>query len=198
MLSSTFPSWWVLPVAYLIGAFPTAFIVAKQLRGIDIRQHGSGNVGASNVSRVVGAGAGRFVLMVDFFKGFLPVVAARWLFPNDAWLAVAVSVLLLIGHSKSVFIGFSGGKSAITGLGTVLALSPVVAIVVGAMAYMIITLTRTVSLGTLTAAVLTPLLMLAVGDALPIWMYGLTAALYVGWLHRSNIRRLRHGQENKI
>jgi acyl phosphate:glycerol-3-phosphate acyltransferase len=185
-------------LAYVFGSIPTAYIVAKQVKGIDIREHGSGNVGATNVSRVVGKRAGQVVLGLDFFKGLIPVVVARCLFPNESWLPVVVSLAAIIGHSKSVFLGFTGGKSAITGLGTMLAQTPVTGLLLGLIAYAVSRLTKTVSIGTLATCVMTPILLVLFKEPVPAIIYGSVAAAYVAYLHKANIQRLLNGQENRL
>lgn len=188
--------------AYLIGAVPTGYIIAKKLKGIDIREHGSGNVGATNVKRVVGAKAGLATLILDFFKGFLPVLAAMWLFPKSAdpyqVVPVFTAIATVVGHSKSIYIGFSGGKSVITSLGAMIALEPVAALIAAAVAVLLIKTTRYVSVGSMTGAVLVPILVWLLHG--PVSHVLLTAfiAVYVVYLHRSNIRRLLTHQENRI
>jgi glycerol-3-phosphate acyltransferase PlsY len=190
--------WAALILAYLIGAIPTGYIVARRVAGIDIREHGSGNVGATNVGRVVGKKAGLAVLILDFFKGLLPVLAAVQIFGEDTFVPVAVAILVLVGHSRSVFIGFSGGKAAISGLGTILALSPVGGLILGVLAYTVIKLSRIVSVGSMTTAVATPLTLWLLGEPLPTVLYGVAAAVLVIVLHRANIVRLFKGQENRL
>ncbi|MBY0402939.1 MAG: glycerol-3-phosphate 1-O-acyltransferase PlsY, partial [Cyanobacteria bacterium] len=163
-------------LAYLVGSIPTGYIVAKQLKGIDIREHGSGNVGATNVRRVVGKNAGLFVLIFDFFKGFIPVFAfpfvISWLqgegwfatindlYMNDMFLKCFQIVLALaasFGHSRSIFLNFSGGKAAITTLGGLLALNILAGAITGIVAYLIIKITRYVSLGSIIASICAPI-----------------------------------------
>ncbi len=187
-----------LVLAYIIGSFPTAYLTAKRLMGIDIREHGSGNAGATNVWRVVGKKAGVFVLLTDFFKGFLPVTASQYLFPSAPALHVVVAIGTILGHSRSLFLGFTGGKSAITGLGGMMALAPVPAVLIGAVAFIVIKFTRYVSVGSMTAAVFTPIILYVLKAPLAYTVYGLLSALYVIYLHRANIGRLLKGTENRI
>lgn len=194
-----------LVLAYLIGAIPTAYFVAKKVAGIDIREHGSGNVGATNVMRVVGKKAGIFTLVCDFLKGLLPVLAVKHLlFPLDPWLHVAVALMLILGHSKSVYIGFKGGKSAVTGLGGLCGLLPLFALGVGVLAFVIFKLTRTVSIGSMCAAAIASIVIILLhnwdplGYPLAYVTYTVMASLYIIYLHRANIQRLLSGQENKI
>ena len=121
----------LLAMAYLLGSIPTGYLVAKLLKGIDIREHGSGNTGATNVLRVVGKPAGISVLIIDLLKGVAAIMGTRWLYPLSqsnpsastlAWLVTLSGLLAILGHSRSIWLGFTGGKSAATGLGVILAL----------------------------------------------------------------------------
>jgi len=189
-------------LAYLIGAIPTGYIIAKRLKGIDIRDHGSGNVGATNVKRVVGPKAGLATLILDFLKGLIPVWIACVLYPAQEYplqvLPVLVAVALVVGHSRSVYIGFKGGKSVITSLGALLALEPVIALISGCIGILIMKTTRYVSLGSMIGAFLVALLTFVLHR--PVSHQVLTAfiAAYVIFLHRSNIIRLLSHQENKL
>ncbi|MEB3245054.1 MAG: glycerol-3-phosphate 1-O-acyltransferase PlsY [Vampirovibrionales bacterium] len=195
------PTWMFFIYAllcYLLGAIPTAYIVVKRLTGLDIRAHGSGNVGATNVKRVAGAGPARFVLIVDGLKGFLPVLASQVLFPQHTVWHVIFAALCLIGHSKSVFINFKGGKGAITGLGTMFALVPAASLIAAVVALIVFKLTRIVSVATISACLVVPITcwLLNVPDAYLI--YACAAAVLVIVLHRSNISRLLKGQEGRL
>lgn len=198
--------------AYLLGALPTAYLLAKAIKGIDIREYGSGNVGATNVFRVVGKGAGITVLAIDLLKGTLAVVMLRslvgWLLPGTEWpdtwpgdwtaWAYAIAALLaVIGHSKSVWLGFSGGKSAATGLGVLLALAWPVGIGVAAVFALLVALTRTVSVGSIGAALSVAVFMAFTHQPIPYLLLAIGGGLYVVIRHRSNIARLLAGTEPK-
>ena len=185
-------------LSYALGSMPTAYLVAKKLRGIDIREHGSGNVGATNVMRVVGKKAGIFVLIVDFLKGFLPVMLVKWLMPQYPVLHTLIALAAVVGHSKSVFLNFTGGKSAITGLGGIMALSPLPALFVAVLAFTVIKIKHTVSIGTITAAIFAPVIFLLTKQPLEYTVYVTLCCLYIIFLHRANIQRLIKGTENKI
>ena len=190
--------------AYLLGSIPTGFVLAKTLKGIDIREHGSGNTGATNVFRVVGKGAGIGALVIDLFKGVLAVLLLRWLAIRfdvaadwQSWVLVAAGLLAVIGHSKSVWLGFSGGKSAATGLGVLLALAWPVGLSVAAVFGVVLAISRTVSVGSMAAAVSAMIFMGVTGQPLAYLLVAIAGGLYVVLRHRSNISRLLAGTEPK-
>jgi acyl phosphate:glycerol-3-phosphate acyltransferase len=185
-------------LGYLAGSFPTAYLVVKQLTGQDIRTIGSGNVGATNVKRAAGFKPFLFVLIFDFCKGLVPVLVSKALYPELYLMHVVVALTTVIGHSKSIFLGFAGGKSAATGLGGVMGLAPIPATLLGITAYTITKVSRFVSLGSMTASVLAPVLLLLFGSPLEYVIYAAIAGGYVIWLHRPNIQRLLKGTENRI
>lgn len=114
----------ILAGCYLIGGIPTGYLIARRLRGIDIRQHGSGNPGAANMYRTVGKGAGWATFIVDSFKGFICVMAAFYFFPGDYLFAAIAGVTAIAGHMWTVFLKFKGGKGVATGAGVFGALLP--------------------------------------------------------------------------
>ena len=184
---------------YLVAAIPFGLLVVKQTHGVDLRTVGSGNTGATNVKRVAGNKWAAFVLLLDFLKGCIPVLLARQYFPLDEWLPVWVALVAVLAHSKSVYIRFAGGKSAATGLGCFFGLSPLpIALGVAFIAFGTMKITRYVSVGSLTAAVVAPLLLLATGSGWPAIIYTTLAGLYVIFLHKANIQRLFNGTENRL
>lgn len=191
-----------LVATYLVGAIPNAYIIVKMLTGEDIRNHGSGNVGATNAGRVAGKKAGIAVLALDFLKGFLPVLGALYLFPlasdPNQLIPVLTAVAAVVGHSKSIYLGFTGGKSVITSMGCLVAMAPVPALIVGAIAVLIIKLTRIVSVGSMIGALLMPLVIWIMGGPISYVVATGLIGLYVIYLHRSNIVRLIKRQENRL
>jgi acyl phosphate:glycerol-3-phosphate acyltransferase len=199
----------LLAIAYLLGSLPTGYLVAKQLRGMDIRQQGSGSMGANNILRTLGKGPAIFVLAIDVLKGAIAVALLRhcalefssnlppWFSPN--WAAASGGLLAVLGHSRPVWFKFStGGKSVATGIGAILALNPIVALGTIATFSLTIGLSRIVSLSSILAAAIVPILMLALGQPLPSQLFGLAAGLYVIIRHRSNMQRLIAGTEPKL
>lgn len=193
-----------LLVAYLLGSIPTGFLLAKAIAGIDIREHGSGNTGATNVFRVVGKGAGIAALIIDLLKGVSAVLLLRWLSTQfnvmadwQPWVLVVAGLLAVIGHSRSVWLGFSGGKSAATGLGVLLALAWPVGLSVAAVFGVVLATSRTVSVGSMAAAIAAMIFMGVTGQPLAYLVVAIAGGLYVVLRHRSNISRLIAGTEPK-
>ena len=183
---------------YLFGSIPTAYIVVKQLTGQDIRQIGSGNVGATNVKRAAGTKPFIFVLIVDVLKGTIPVLISKALFSHLYLLHVVVALMTVIGHSKSIFLGFAGGKSAATGLGGVIGLAPIPALLLGLTAFAVTKLSRIVSVGSMSTAIIAPIVLYLFKYPLEYVIYATVAGAYVIFLHRANIQRLLKGTENRI
>lgn len=187
-----------LLLSYAIGSIPTAYLVTRKLKGVDIREHGSGNAGATNVMRVVGKGPGWFVLIFDFFKGCIPVLIVKWLMPQYPLLHTLIALAAVLGHSKSMWLQFTGGKSAITALGVIAALCWQAALLLGLLAWSIIKITRTVSIGSITAAICAPIIFWLLKTPTEYVLSMIVCCMYVVYLHRANIQRLRAGTENKI
>ena len=187
--------------SYLLGSFPTAAVVARAAKGIDIRKHGSGNPGAANALRVLGPIAFVVVFLGDFLKGFLPVVLATVLL--DGPLAqVLAGLCALAGHTWSIFLNFAGGRGVVTGVAALFGMAPPVAAVVTIITVSVILLSRYVSLGSVVgAAVALPLtaLWVAFGLGRPeLLLYAIPGGLIVIARHRDNIQRLQQGTERKI
>lgn len=188
-------AYWLLPLAYLLGAVPFGYLLCKLVYKVDIRELGSGNIGATNVMRSVGKWPALAVLLLDAGKGFLPVFLAN---RYGVTLALGCAILAILGHSRSVFLGFKGGKSVATGAGTILGLSPVVFLAVLGIWIVVLALGRIVSLASVTAALSLPLFMLAFRQPLAYVLFGALAGAYVVIRHRANLVRLREGKEPKI
>lgn len=185
----------VLLVAYLVGSVPVGYSVARWLGRLDIRRYGSGNVGATNVTRVMGARAGALVLAGDVAKGALAAWMGLRLLGVQG--AVAGGLLAVIGHSWPVFLRFSGGKGVATGLGAVAVISVPVAVVMVAIWAGVVLATRYVSLGSIISASTAPVwLWLAFRDW-PVVAGGVLMVLIIAWRHQSNVRRLLSGSEHR-
>ena len=214
----------MLPIAiitvlsYLIGSIPTSIIVAKQHRGIDIRQHGSGNAGGTNVIRVLGWKAGVFVILVDMAKGlFATIVLARLMYgqipfenvtPFDDFSVVQIiaGCAAILGHIWTLFAGFKGGKGLATAGGMLIGIAPIeVAVAFGVFAIVFL-FSQYVSLGSLSAAITFPLTMFFRENVFMVDIEGYQTLIYfsigisllIVYTHRGNIKRLLKGTENRI
>lgn len=188
-------------IGYLIGSIPTGYLIVKAKTGQDIRTVGSGSTGATNVKRVLGKKWFFIVMLLDAIKGAVPVVIAQLFLTSYAQYGltpVLAAVFVLIGHSKSVFLGFTGGKSVASGVGTILALNPLVGLSVAVIWGTITWISKYVSLGSIIALALSPFLMWAFKQPVGYIVYCAVGALYIIWLHRENIKRLIKGEENKV
>lgn len=188
-------------ISYLIGSIPTGYLIVKKLKGIDIRKTGSGSTGATNVKRVLGTKWFFTVMILDALKGALPVLAAVHyydLYNMKGLVPVIAAIAAIIGHSKSVFLGFKGGKSVATGVGTILALCFPVGIIIAAIWGAVTYFSKYVSLGSVIAVALAPVLMNAFGQNVFYICFAAVCAIYVVILHKDNIKRLLSGKENKV
>jgi glycerol-3-phosphate acyltransferase PlsY len=190
-----------LVLAYLLGATPTSLWVGKAFRGVDLRTRGSGNLGATNTFRVLGWKAALPVLVFDMFKGWLPAATfASWAGVDSFGWTLAFGGAAIVGHVFSVWARFRGGKGVATSGGVFLALAPWAVLVALVVFFGLALTTRYVSLGSIAAALLVPMAVYLTphqgGDALV--YFSLVLASFVIWAHRSNIRRLIRGQENRF
>ena len=191
----------VVVVSYLIGSIPTGYLIVKAKTGQDIRAIGSGSTGATNVKRVLGKKWFITVMLLDAFKGALPVMLAK-IFGTTGLsvgiLPVFAAVAVIIGHSKPCFLNFKGGKSVASGVGTILALNLFAGIIIAIIWAGVTYFTRYVSVGSITALVLSPFVMYLFKSPLAYIVYCAFGAVYIIYLHRENIKRLLNGNENKV
>lgn len=192
---------WPVLVAYVVGATPFGYL-AGRVRGIDIRQHGSGNIGATNVLRVLGKPVGITVLVLDMLKGLLPVLLSHWVTDSSA-IHIATAIAAILGHNYTFWLGFKGGKGIATTAGAILPILPW-ALLAAVLGWIIVLFTtRYVSVASIAAALLIPI-ELAVETWLTgkwnaaVFGFGLFVCLLAIWKHRSNIARLRRGEENRF
>lgn len=194
-------------LGYLIGALPFGLLVGRIAGGVDLREHGSGRIGATNALRTVGPAGAVVTFLLDLGKGLLAVLLVGWLYRagppgSPPWVAAAAGIAAVAGHIRSVFIGFKGGRGVATFAGAMLATAPWVAAVVLPIGALIIWQSRIVSLGSLTGIVLAPIVTVALvllGQAT--WAaaaLALGGALLVTWAHADNIARLRAGTERRL
>jgi glycerol-3-phosphate acyltransferase PlsY len=192
-------------VAYLLGSLPTGYLAGRVLRGIDIREHGSRSTGATNVLRTLGKAPALAVLLVDVAKGVAAILFARAFYPwlgaspeAVPWAVALCGLAALLGHSRSLWLGFTGGKSAATGLGVLLALSWPVGLGAAFVFLLVLAIGRIVSLASMLAAIAAGLLVCILPEPLPSRLLVIAGGLYVILLHRANIARLIAGTEPKI
>lgn len=190
-----------LILAYIIGSIPTGYIIVKAKTGQDIRTIGSGSTGATNVKRVLGKNWFFIVMALDAIKGALPVILAKLFVTAGVSLGLApviAAVAVIIGHSKSCFLGFKGGKSVASGVGTILALNWMVGLIIAVVWGIITYATKYVSVGSMIALFISPFLMYFLGAPIAYVAYCALGAVYIIYLHRENIKRLINGNENKV
>ena len=183
--------------AYLFGSVPFGLIVGRLAGSVDIRKLGSGNIGTSNVLRTVGKGPAILVLLLDVAKGTLPVWAALHYGLSPAAVA-AVAVSAVVGHICPAFLGFNGGKGIATTLGVLIALDWRIAVILLLIWIASVAVTRYISLSSLVAAALLPVLLAGLGHPLEIVGGGLVISILAFWRHKSNIARLKAGTEYKF
>ena len=187
-----------LIVIYLIAAIPTGVVLAKVMGYEDVRDKGSGNIGATNVYRVAGKLPGILTLVGDILKGFLPLLACKaWLTPTPAQLGIACATAI-VGHCYPVYLKFRGGKGIATALGIFLVLSPAALLGAAIVFGITVAISRFISLGSVLAAMSAPLLVLMLDEPQPIFLATLFIATLIVWRHRSNIKRLMDGSENRF
>lgn len=195
----------LLVLAYLIGSIPSAVWVSKRVYGLDIREHGSGNAGATNTFRVLGSKAGSAVMLMDMLKGFLAVKLALFSHLNPTGesfmnLEVFLGLSAVLGHIFPIWAEFRGGKGIATLFGMILSISPIVAISLVAVFFCMLYLTRYVSLSSITASIAFPVLIVFIFNAqeLSFRLFAIATAFLVVLTHYKNISRLINGNESKI
>ena len=191
-------------LSYFIGSIPTAYIFGKLMKGIDIRQHGSGNVGATNAFRVLGKKAGTAVLVIDIIKGIIPVVFVAGFLAPYALGRIAAAVAAVCGHNWTCFLNFKGGKGIATTLGVLIGLTVVLPEARPAVALCVLSwslcfaVTGIVSVSSLVAAILLPILMLVFNVPTSVVILSVVFCVFVVFRHRPNIHRILIGQEPRI
>jgi glycerol-3-phosphate acyltransferase PlsY len=189
-----------LLVCYLIGAIPFGLIVGKLVKGIDIRQFGSGNIGATNVYRTLGIGPALLVFILDTAKGLAAVIICRTVAFSD-WFVVLGGLLAVAGHTFSVFLRFSGGRGVATALGVIIGLTPAIAAVALGLWTVIVIITRYISVASILAALSVPVLMAtwkAIHVPKPYFVLACVAAFAIVLRHIPNIKRLAAGTEPRL
>lgn len=192
--------------AYLLGSVPSAVWIGKNFYGIDVRQHGSGNAGATNTLRVLGKKAGFVVLGIDALKGFAAASLAILILPDagDENLLLIYKIVLgfiaVLGHVYPVFAGFKGGKGIATLLGVVIALNAWLALYCFLLFVLTVSITRYISVGSMLSAMMSPLIAFWLNhyNINPLFYFCCAVAVLVIYTHRANIKRLAAGSENRF
>ncbi|MCR5758426.1 MAG: glycerol-3-phosphate 1-O-acyltransferase PlsY [Selenomonas sp.] len=184
-------------LAYILGSIPNGLWLGKAVWQTDLREHGSHNIGATNAWRTLGKAAGIAIFLLDFAKGALSVYLGSVLVGTPVFMIVC-GILAIVGHSCSLFLKFKGGKGVATGLGVLVMLMPLPALIVFLIWLAIVKVTGYVSLGSIVAAACVPLLAWFMDYELPFIFFGLLAAVFIIVRHHSNIGRLLQGTESKI
>ncbi len=191
----------IIPAAtafsYVLGSVPTGLWLGLKLRNIDIREHGSRNIGATNTLRVLGRKLGIITLAMDVLKGWLPVAFALWLGVWD-YLPILCGLAAILGHTFSLFLRFRGGKGVATSTGVFLGLAPLPTLIAAVVFGVVVAATRMVSAGSITAAAALSLTVLFFPEPIPVRVVTVAVAVLVVVKHRANIRRILNGEENRF
>jgi glycerol-3-phosphate acyltransferase PlsY len=200
-----------LASGYVLGSIPSGYIAGRALKGLDLREMGSGNLGTTNVFRSLGKGPALVVLVADMGKGALAVTVGLYLLPSlinalPDLTGLLCALAAVLGHSFSPFVGFSGGKGVATGAGAFLVLAPLPTIAVVLVWVILLATTRVMSLASIAGAAVLPVSLGIVEFLRPVgearrWstlIFGILISAWVIWRHRSNIERLREGKESRL
>lgn len=206
----------ILIFAYLLGATPSGYWIGSWFYGIDIREQGSGSTGATNILRTLGKLPALVVLVMDILKGVLAIALVRYLYSlvfiknltisagitdidlAKEWLVALAGLIVIVGHTKSIWIGFKGGKSVASGLGILLAMSWVVGLGTLTIFILVLAISRIVSLSSIITVVAVSGLMFFTGQPMPYELFAIGAGIYVIWRHQTNIQRILGGKEPRI
>lgn len=186
----------LLVVSYLLGSLPSGYYIAKQLKGIDIRDHGSGNPGAANVYRTVGRWAGWLTLLLDALKGYAAIALAIHFYPQNHWLIVACGVLAIFGHMWTIFLNFEGGKGVATSAGIFAAMLPVPTAIAFAVFVIFVAISKHISVGSIAGSIVLPILSFILpGHPLAYSLMVSLISIVVLYKHIPNIKRLMSKKE---
>ena len=183
-------------LGYVLGSIPFGYVVGRLLK-VDVTKAGSGNIGATNVSRILGFKAGLFVFLLDMLKGTLAVIFAN-VYLGDPSLIVIVGLSAVIGHMSSIFLNFKGGKGAAVGLGVLLGIAPDICFFTIIIVVLVMVVTKYVSLSSIIGAITASLLMIILQKPAPYLVITVLATILIIYKHKGNISRLISGTERKI
>ena len=184
-------------LSYLVGSIPNGLVLGKLIWHVDLREYGSHNLGATNAWRTLGQGPGFIIFALDLLK----VILGVWFWMQLAGTPLAMilgGIFAIVGHSWSILLHFKGGKGVATGLGVITMLMPKVTLVVFLVWFVIVYLTKYVSLGSIVAAALVPIMAWLLDNPVEYIVFGVIAAVFVIYRHKTNIERLMNGTESKI
>ncbi|GAX89708.1 glycerol-3-phosphate 1-O-acyltransferase PlsY [Effusibacillus lacus] len=184
-------------IGYLLGSISFSYLVGRYKAGIDIREHGSGNAGATNTLRVLGKQSALIVFLADALKGVMSVAAGYLLTGTDAGMAIG-GLFSIIGHNWPLFFNFRGGKGVATTIGVVVSVVFLPGIIAGIIAIILLVISRIVSLASLIFLTILPIAVLLTGQPLVYFWMSLAMAVMAYWRHRTNIVRLIQGKENRL
>lgn len=187
----------VIFISYLIGSISFGYIFCKVIKGVDIRNYGSGNTGATNISRILGLGPSVIVFILDALKGISAIYLTRF-FAESPIIIILAGIAVIVGHNWPVFFGFRGGRGIATSLGVLFAISPVVFIWLLIIGISVVALSRYISLGSVSGAVALPFLMWHFKLELPFIIFGILMSSLAIIRHIPNLKRLKEGKESKI
>lgn len=193
----TMPLFLACVASYLIGAIPNGLIFGRLFWGVDLREHGSRNIGATNAWRTLGKGPGLLIFFLDFLKGVVGVYLGNLSGEGPSALVLG-GLMAMVGHSCSLFLRFQGGKGVATGLGVVAMLMPKATVLIFLLWFLLVYFTGYVSLGSIVAASAVPLAAWWTDAPRAYFLFGVVAALFVIYRHKANIERLAAGTESKI
>ena len=188
-----------LLLSYLIGSIPSGFLLTKYVMKKDVREYGSGNIGATNVARVMGLKAGVLVAVFDILKGYLGVLVGQAILGSGASAVILlVAIAAIAGHDWSIFLGFSGGKGVATTFGVILRLYPLAFLIYALIWLLLVITTRYVSLGSIVGSMSLPIVVYFSGFESVHVFFAVLLSLFVMYTHRANIKRLLNGEENRM
>ncbi|MBD3271599.1 MAG: glycerol-3-phosphate 1-O-acyltransferase PlsY [Elusimicrobia bacterium] len=187
-----------LTLAYLIGSIPFGYMYSRMAKGIDIRQFGSGNIGATNVYRMVGPWSALATLSSDMIKGLIPVLFAKVIMPDNHLMHIATGFAAIAGHTWTLFLNFKGGKGVATSAGVFVALLPIPTFISFIVFCIVLVTSRYVALSSISAAAALPLATLVFRYSWSLFIFTAIIAALIVVRHWSNIERLREGKEDKF
>ncbi|OGS45916.1 MAG: acyl-phosphate glycerol 3-phosphate acyltransferase [Elusimicrobia bacterium RIFOXYD2_FULL_34_15] len=184
-------------LSFLIGSIPMAYLISKIFYGIDIREHGSGNPGATNVWRVLGKIPGSITFLFDFSKGFFPVLISKKIFPDASlYVPMITGFLAITGHIWTPFLRFRGGKGVATSFGVFLGLNPIAALIALTVFVITLSVTKLVAIGSIFAAITLPIVLFILKEQSILKYISIVLAIIIIWRHKSNIKKILKGTEN--